>query len=356
MQKKKVLLIPLALLLAMGLVAAGCPPVDPEVAEPEPLPVIELTFASFWPPAHKQVVEGHAGWIEDIERATGGRVDITLHPGGILLKSGEMFAGVVGGVADIGVAAYDYTPGRFPLMGVFGLPGWHAPHCLASTLTAHRAWERLRHIEELAAEVADVKVLMHFTAGGSYIISTKPIRTLEDLQGLEIRALGATAPTMAALGAIPVAMPMPDVYHALEVGIIDAYVGPTNVIPGFRLFEVAHYIIPAPFLYNLVFFKVMDIDAWNALPEDIQAIFETTSHSWMLRYGELRSELDVRGLELGLEEGMDLIHLPLEEKERWLEIVLLLREEWVAEMEAEGLPARQILDVVIELDEKHAGK
>jgi TRAP-type C4-dicarboxylate transport system substrate-binding protein len=357
MTRKKKLLSSLTILLVMSLVSVGCPPpvVEPPAVVPPP-PVIELKFASFWPPVHPQVVckiGGHEAWIEAIEKATGGRVNITLYPGGVLLKSAEMYAGVVAGIADIGAAAYDYTPRKFPLMEVFGLPGWHAPHALASTLTAHRALERLRPYAE---EIADVKVLMHWTAGDSNFVSTRPIRTLADLEGMTVRALGATGPTVAALGTIPVAMPMPDVYHALEVGIIDAYVGPASVIPGFKLYEAAHYITPAPFVYNLVFFKVMNLDVWNALPEDIQKIFEMVSLAWVIRYGELRSRIDEIGLEVGLKHGMELIHLSPECMARGWELVEPLREAWVAEMEAKGLPGRKFLDVVIELDAFHAGR
>lgn len=344
--KKKTLLVPLALLLASSLVAAGCPAqeaVDPEVE------VIELSMATFWPAVDFQVTEAHIPWIEEIEAATGGRVKITLHPGGALLGGREIFEGAVDGIADIGVTVYAYTPGKFPLMEVFELPGFLNPSALVASLTVHEAYKQIK-----PTELADVKVMFHWATGPGDLMTTRPVRTLEDLAGMELRAVGGTARTMEKLGAIPVSMPMPDAFLALEAGIVEGILAPTDVLKGFKLAEVTSYVTKAPFLYNIVFTKVMNLDTWNALPDDIKAIFETVNEKWARRSGELRTEHTVIGLDYGIaEHGLEVIHLTAEEEARWKALLEPVVEEWVAKREAEGLPGRQVIDLVRELDAKY---
>lgn len=343
--KKKTLLIPLALLLALSLVAAGCPVADPVVEEVE---VIELSMATFWPGVDFQVTEAHIPWIEEIEAATGGRVKITLHPGGALLGGREIFEGVVDGIADIGVTVYAYTPGKFPLMEAFELPAFINPNALVASLTVHEAYKQIK-----PAELADVKVMFHWATGPGTIMSTRPVRTLADLDGMEMRVVGGTARTMEALGVVPVSMPMPDAFIALEAGIVEGILAPTDVLKGFRLAEVTSYITVAPFLYNIVFTKVMNLDTWNALPDDIKAAFETVNERWARKSGELRTEHTVIGLEYGVaEHGMEVIHLTPEEEAIWKALVAPVVDSWIEAKEAEGLPAGQVIDIIRELDAK----
>lgn len=349
--KKKTLLVPLALLLALSLVAAGCPP-PAQVPEVEEVEVIELSMATFWPAVDFQVTEGHIPWIEEIEAATGGRVKITLHPGGALLGGREIYAGVVDGIADIGVSAYAYTPGKFPLMEAFELPAFLNPSALVASLTVHEAYKQMK-----PAELADVKVMFHWATGPGDLMLKRPVHTLEDLAGMKIRAVGGTAHTMKKLGATPVSMPMPDAYLALEAGIVDGILAPTDVLKGFRLAEVTSYVTKAPFLYNIVFFKVMNLDTWNALPDDIKTIFGLVNERWARWNGEIRTKHTVIGLEYGIaEHGMEVIHLTAEEEARWKALLEPVVEEWIAKREAEGLPGRQVIDLIRELDAKYAEK
>jgi len=131
--KRKILLIPLALLLAVSLVATACP--APEEEEAPPVPgVIELKVANYFPPPAKQSTVLEEFCLE-LEKRTGGRVKVDYYAGGTLLTAEAIFDGVITGIADIGYSHVYYTSGRMPVTEAAGLPlaypsAWVRSHAL----------------------------------------------------------------------------------------------------------------------------------------------------------------------------------------------------------------------------------
>src|SRR5690606_23210556 len=100
------LLTPLAVMAAAALTWAA-----PQPAQAQQL---TLTYA-FFAPAGTFPGRQMAHWAEQLNKRTNGQVTVRTFPGGTLLGAREMYDGVSKGVADIGLGAPSYDPGRFPL-------------------------------------------------------------------------------------------------------------------------------------------------------------------------------------------------------------------------------------------------
>ena len=96
------------------------------------------------------------------------------------------------------------------------------------------------------------------------ITTKKQIKTTEDIKGMKLRILGGP-PTdqMKALGAVPLLMPMPDSYQALDKGVIDGMDISWEGILSFRLYEVVKYYTFAPLTtsYHTI---VMNKQKWDS--------------------------------------------------------------------------------------------
>jgi len=324
---------------------------DPDDAREKPL---ELSMVTFWPASHPQVADGHLTWIREVEERTGGQVKINLHPGESLLGAREIFNGVAAGVADIGSTCPSYTPGMFPLTEVFELPGYQNINSVAASMTAHEGYKKIR--EQLGIdEFSEVKILMFWATGPGNIMSKFPVRSLEDVQRLEIRAVGGSTAPVRVLGAVPHAMPMSESYLALDQGLVNSILGPNDILEGFRLAEVVNSLTRTPFLYNMVFVKVMNKKSWDALPAEVQAVFEELNDEFTLKYGKLFADASRQGLEYAKEQhGLEVIELSREEEERWLAHLTPIVDNWVKEKEAQNLPASEAVALVRELDEKYS--
>ncbi len=311
---------------------------------------VNLRLAHFFPATHPAETELVQGLAKALDEATSGRVKIVSYPGQTLLAAPEIYDGVVTGIADIGVSAFAYTRGRFPLLEVFELPGITYEN---SKVASRVAWEAIKKLAP--AEVGDTKLLMVLATGPGDLFTKVPVRTLEDLKGLEIRATGLSAKTLAALGAIPVAMPQSEAYEALSRGLVKGNLSPVEVLQGWKHAEVTEYLTLTPFLYNTLFFVTMNQRVWEGLPADLQNVIQEVSEQFFLDVAMgLWDVQNETALTYAVETtGQQVITLPEEEIERWTDLVMPIQADYLADMERKNLPGRQALDLARELSETY---
>jgi len=329
--KNKLLVVLLCLTLIALPLFSAC------VAQGE---VIELSTANFWPASHFINTKIIPSWIDEVEEATNGRVNITNYPGQTLLKASETYDGVVSGIADIGCSCFAYTRGRFPLMEAFELPG--IPYNNAQVVAA-----TVRDcIEEFEPEeLSDTKVLFIFGTGPGCIWSKEPIHNLDDLEGLIIRGTGLSGKAIEALGAVPSDMPQPDVYDALSKGIVDGNLSPPEVLRDWNQADVVDYITVTPPIYQTLFFYVMNLDKWNSLPSDIQDAFDEVNDGFWIEAASMYDDEQVGSIDYAVDEkGCQLITLSDEEKAAWLDKVTPIQDDFVAEMVELELPGQELLN------------
>lgn len=359
--ERKIIHLVICLLLMLVLVSSiGCAPVtSPEESakedtaqksEKDSTVKYDLKLAHFFPAAHILETDYFPRWANEIKEATDGQVIITSYPGETLLKASEMYDGVVNGIAEIGFSCFSYTRGRFPLLEVFELPGLLYEN---SKVAGKVAWEGVKELNP--EEVQDTKLMMVFATGPGNLFTKKPVRSLDDLKGMEIRATGLSAKTLEALGAVPVAMPQSDTYEALSKGVIQGNLAPNEVLDGWGHAEVTEYVTLTPFLYNTLFFLTMNLDTWNSLPPDLQSTIEQINEKYHeeVFIGAWDFICD-RGLKYAIEEtGHEIINLSEDETARWIELLKMIQDNFVTDQEAKGLPGREALDLTKKLADKY---
>ena len=115
----------------------------------------------------------------------------------------------------------------------------------------------------------------------------QPVKNLDDLKGMKIVCHGLSAKVVGALGATPVAMPMPERYDALQKGVAEGVVDPIEALKGWKLGEVIKSTTENfGSAYSTGFFVVMNKDKWNSLPPDVQKVIETVNVEWIEKTGK----------------------------------------------------------------------
>jgi TRAP-type C4-dicarboxylate transport system substrate-binding protein len=351
----------LLLFLAMFVfVLTGCGADAPATSPVEDLPgeeaavddgqVYEFRLAHFFPAVHPAETELVQGWASALHEASGGRIIITSYPGETLVKSAEIYEGVVTGIADIGLSAFFYTRGRFPVLEAFELPGIIYESSYAASKVA---WEGIKELNP--DEVQDTKLMFVLATGPGDLFTNKPVYNLSDLQGMKIRAAGLSADTLALLGASPEAMPQPEAYEALARGIVDGNLAPAEVLQGWRHAEVTSYLTRTPFLYNAVFFVTMNQQQWDALPADLQEVFLTVNEKFFEDVAAgLWDTQNESALEWAIEEtGQEIITLSAEEMAIWIERVTPIQDDFAARMDQIGFDGDGILETVKRLADSY---
>lgn len=303
---------------------------------------VELSYSVFFPPTHSQCVAA-VEWAREIERRSGGRVKITVYPGGTLTKAAHCYEGVVTGISDLGMSCFAYTRGRFPLLEGLDLPLGY-PNGRTATRVAHEM------VKSFApGEVADTKVLYVHAHGPGILASRVPVRALEDLQGMKIRATGLSSKIVQCLGGAPVGMSQPETYEALQRGVVNATLCPVETLKGWKQGEVVQYITDTSAIgYTTAMFVAMNREKWAALSPELQEIFTAVSEEWVDRHGAAWDEADEAGLVFVRELGREIIELPPAEEDRWRSAVRPVLDEYVDQTEARGLPGERFLSGIRE--------
>lgn len=340
----------LLVLLVSVAALAGCSSKVPSADQGKKQGTVELKLAHFFPSTHPAEIELIKPWAKAIEEATGGRVKVTSYPGETLLKADGVYDGVVSGIADMGLSCFSYTRGRFPVLEAFELPGITYNN---SKVASRVAWDGIRQLNP--KEVQDTKLMMVFTTGPGDLFTKVPVRDLNELKGLEIRATGLSAKTLKTLGANPVAMPQSDAYEALSKGVVKGNLSPVEVLQGWKHAEVTEYLTPTPFLYNTLFFITMNADKWNSLPPDVQKAIEGVNKKYFEEVAMgLWDKQNQSALKWAVEtKGMKVIKLADGEAQKWIQLVKPIQDEFVDKANQKGLPGKQALDTVKELSDKY---
>ena len=308
-----------------------------------------LRVADSFPTTH-QYSKNTKEWLDLITERTDGRITFDYFPAEQLAKSADLLDAAQSGLADMVYVSPLYMSDRLPLSSVAALP---LVGNVTDQLALNEAFQSLVMNELNDAEVLPlgVRAVRGLVTAPYQIMSRKDkIDTLEQLKGLKIRSSGGVQETsVSALGAVPVAIPAPDLYPALQRGTVDGILFNLPTAAGYKLQEQLVYSTDN---LNLGLFPVMYVineDVWQTLPEDIRRVMIETAMEVLptVLEADKNSKEDFRSV---LEaNGGGLYQIDDSQIAEWNERLVPVYEEWIQRLEALNMPARAILDRWTEL-------
>lgn len=307
---------------------------------------ISLSYANF-PPAPTFPCVQMERWTTEVEKRTDGKVSIKTYPGGTLLGAKEMMDGVIAGQADIGNLCMAYQPGRFIVTNATSLP-LGIPNARTGSLAL---WDLYKKHQPKA--FSQVKVLTMFTTAPANIMSKKAVRSLDDIQGMDLRASGGAAQILKAWGANQVGMPMSATPEALQKGVVQGLFSSLEVMKDLKFAESCKYVtMTDTVIYP--FAVVMNMDRWKALPPDVQKVIEdmgTEQAEWTGNYMDQHvkdsMEWSVK------EQNVEVIALDAGTKKAWDQKLQFITDKWVTDAKAKGFPAEDIVSDIQKLTKQY---
>ncbi|HKX41902.1 MAG TPA: TRAP transporter substrate-binding protein [Burkholderiaceae bacterium] len=257
------------------------------------------------------------------------------------------------GIVDVIWTLPGYTPGRFPRVEAFELP-----FMMQSPQATSRAlWD---YVQQYAADEfkAMHPIAFHVHGRGVFHMVDKPIRTLADFRGLKLRApTRQTNKLLAALGATPVAMPVPAVSDALAKGVIDGALVPYEVVPSVKIQELVKFHSEAdpaePAIYTSTFVFAMNKGRYDSLPPELKKVIDANSGAELsAQIGAVFEAADAAGKKLTAGNTTNVIAKA--ELANWKKAAQPVTDGWVAEMNGKGLPGQQLLDGARALSAKYS--
>jgi len=236
----------------------------------------EWSCVTSWPPRFPGLGMAPENLATRVETASAGRLKIKIYGGGELVPAFEVFDAVSRGTVEMGHDAAYYHKGKVDAAQFF------AAIPFGMTNLELNAWLYYGGGMALWRELYEPFNLVPFPTGNTGVQMggwfNKEINSVDDLSGLKMRIPGLGGEVLRRAGGTPVTLPGSEIFTALQTGAIDAteWVGPYNDA-SFGLHKAAKYYYypgwhePGPGLETII-----NKDAWNALPPDLQEIVSTT--------------------------------------------------------------------------------
>jgi TRAP-type C4-dicarboxylate transport system substrate-binding protein len=256
-------------------------------------------------PANNFHTENLTQFAADVDKATGGKLKITIHANASLFKAPEIKRAVQGGQAQMGEILLVNFANEWPIFGVDGLPFLADSYPAAMKL--YKAQKPL-----LEKKLAEQGIMLLYTVAwppqGIYV--KKPIESAADLKGVKWRAYSpATARIAELVGAQPVTVQAAELSQAMATGVIESYMSSGSTGYDTKTYEHIKYFYDTQawlpknaVLVNKAAFDALDKPTQAAL---LKAGAEAETRGWALS-----QKMNGEYLELLKKNGMTVVSPP----------------------------------------------
>ncbi|MCY4488988.1 MAG: TRAP transporter substrate-binding protein DctP [Deltaproteobacteria bacterium] len=233
------------------------------VATAAPAADLVLKGATAWK-KHNDFNNGFWQFQKEVVKRSGGKMRVDWKGGPEISSPFEMLGLVQRGVLDILNGAGAYDSAKIP-EGVF------LEYFVGKTAEL-RAAGVTKFFDGIVQKRAGVKFL-GLTSGpvGFAIFTKKPVSSINDFKGKKMRSTPTYLPLGQALGATMIQVPWPEVYNALERGVVDGYFSPVIGTLGNKLYEQVCCMLK-PYFWTVRTWLYMSLDSWNKLAPDQQKV------------------------------------------------------------------------------------
>ncbi len=275
----------------------------------------EMSATSMMMTTHPVVANAVIPTLELIKERTGGKLEITMYNAGTLVPDAELYPSTERGIVDMTLFFPPRTPHLFPIL-VLGDYPFLFTSARAAGFSLNALYDNNPEMQE---ELKKIHVLSFTSSTPKDLVSIKPIRTLEDLQGKRVGVLdAASSEVIGLLGGTAITMPLADMYMGLQRGMLDAVLAPIPTYRSTKVCEVGKYITKcnvsvsaAPFFMNKKSYEKLPADIKKVI-DDLSGFPLTALHcNWV----ERSMEADLKYL--AEHDGVQVIPLAPEETARW---------------------------------------
>ena len=247
---------------------------------------------------------------ELVDQKSGGKIKVKLFAGGTLGNDVTMISALQGGTLEMTV------PDTSTLVNIAGLE----PFGLINLPFVFTKGEQADALldgpfgQKLLSKLPDKQLVgLAFWENGFRQVtnSRRAIEKDEDFAGLKLRVIQNPLfiETFSALGASAQPMPFPEVYTALETGVVDGQENPLATILASKFYEVQDYAVMSNHIYS-VWALLMSKKFWDKLSPDEQQLITEAGKEATVAEREIIRAYSANALEQLKSEGMEVTTLP----------------------------------------------
>jgi len=270
-------------------------------------------------------------FADDVKKATGGQVDITVHSNASLIKHPDILRAVQTGQVPVGEILISQFGNEDPMFELDSLPflatGYDA---------AWKLYQASKATLEKRFQARGIRVLYSVAWPGQALFSKTPLNTMQDLKGVKFRAYNPATSRIAELaGAVPTTVQAAEVSQAFATNLVSAMLTSSSTGVSSKAWEFSKYYYDTNAWHprNVV---IVNERAFQRLPQPqrdaiLKASAEAEKRGW-----QLCKENDEKGKKILADNGMQIVPPPRELVDGFQKIGATMQAEWTKRAGADG--------------------
>ena len=283
---------------------------------------------------------------ELLDQKTNGEFTLNISYGG-LSKNKENLDGISIGAFEMAQFCAGYHADKNRVVTVLELPFLGVENLAQEVAVSAAVYAHPAATEEMAQWNA--KLLMTSPMPQYNLVGTgEPRTTLSDFEGMRVRATGGLGKAFAAAGSVPTSVTATEAYQALESGVVDTVAFAQHAHLSFGTINQADWwtanlnpgTVNCPVVVNIDAYESLSDAHREALDGSVQ---ESLDH-YVANYGELLAKWD----SVLAEKGVTKVEISADVIDAFrAKAADPIRDAWIADMEAQGLPGQELYDLVM---------
>ena len=283
---------------------------------------------------------------ELLEKKTNGEFTLNISYGG-LSKNKENLDGISIGAFEMAQFCAGYHADKNRVVTVLELPFLGVENLAQEVAVSAAVYAHPAATEEMAQWNA--KLLMTSPMPQYNLVGTgEPRTTLSDFEGMRVRATGGLGKAFAAAGSVPTSVTATEAYQAMESGLVDTVAFAQHAHLSFGTINQADWwtanlnpgTVNCPVVVNIDAYESLSDAHREALDGSVQ---EALDH-YVANYGELLAKWD----SVLAEKGVTKVEISADVIDAFrTKAADPIRDAWIADMEAQGLPGQELYDLVM---------
>ena len=283
---------------------------------------------------------------ELLDQKTNGEFTLNISYGG-LSKNRENLDGISIGAFEMAQFCAGYHADKNRVVTVLELPFLGVENLAQEVAVSAAVYAHPAASEEMAQWNA--KLLMTSPMPQYNLVGTgEPRTTLSDFEGMRVRATGGLGKAFAAAGSVPTSVTATEAYQAMESGVVDTVAFAQHAHLSFGTINQADWwtanlnpgTVNCPVVVNIDAYESLSDAHREALDGSVQ---ESLDH-YVANYGELLAKWD----SVLAEKGVTKVEISADVIDAFrAKAADPIRDAWIADMEAQGLPGQELYDLVM---------
>lgn len=278
---------------------------------------------------------------EDVEKNSGGDIEVQIYDSAQLYKDKEVPAAVGSGSIEMGVASLTRFVGDIPAVDIFYMPFLFNSEEKVRAATAKGS--PIRDVIDTAIEDTGSKVLWWQAYGGAILLSNGgPIKTPADMKGKKVRVFGKTlGDFVKAAGGAPTLVSGSEQYLAYQRGTVDIGMTGVSGVKSRKLWEVMDTITRTNHA-DIEFVVLVNKKFWEGLPAEHKAIIEAAAAKADKAVRDYVSDMEADAFAAAEKNGMTVYDPTPEEIKAWMAVSQPVYDSYLA---ASGDLGRKLMDI-----------